>query len=1279
MYHIGKGSLMKKIYLLSVFLIIVSIGFAISHTVTFPNQGANVQVSQMRNDGLVLEWSVKSMLITEKTTDNGIFTNLEIDGFVGNNQVGLPELPYLGRFITVPVNAQINVNFINSNVTEVSLKELGFENFIYPAQPSYSKSQDMSKVSFIYHQDSYRDADYAKNHTPFSFKEAGFMRGQRIFEVIYNPVHYNPVDNTIRVYDNLRVELNFENSDYAQTDYLRAKTWSAEYEKVFQYFLLNYESPTNRSELERFPTKYIIVCHEPFVEAMQAFVEWKTQIGFEVIMASTADPAVGNTTSSIKAFIQGLWDAATPEDPAPSFVLFVGDVAQIPAWNAQASPSGHVTDLTYVRLEGNDFLPEMYYGRFSANNLAELTPQIEKTLMYEKYEMPDPDYLERAVLIAGHDSYWAPTHANGQINYMNHHYFNEQNGYPNPYVYLYPASSSHASTIVNNVSAGLGWANYTAHGLHDQWGDPYFSIPNIYSLNNYGMYPIAIGNCCQTSKFEIYECFGEAWLRAPGKGAVIYIGGTNNTYWNEDYWWAVGHVTPPSNGSAASYNPAQLGMYDMLFHTHGEAIEDWHVTTGAMKHAGNMVVQGTNSDKKNYYWEIYSIMGDPSLIPYLGVPSQNYAQYPSQILIGQQQININNSAPFARVSLSFEGEVYGSVFTNEMGSATLQFNPFVIPGNATIVITAQNHQPIIDTIQIIPADGPYIVFETVVNQTTGDNSVDFATQSSLNISVNNVGSVVAEDLTVSLTSNSNFVQIVQGTVNINSIPAEQVYQIAEPFVISVNPNVANGAVANLILTVTGAGNLTWTMPLQLTVNAPDLSPVGFDILDTTGNNNGRLDPGETAQIVLTFVNAGNAPSLAGNIMVASTNPMVSIQMDSAEISSIFHNQEGQYTFTVTVDEATEAGALTSLSYFANFVSQNIQENYTLPIGLVVEDFESGDFTALPWQNTSVTPWSIVSEDAYQGQYSARSGAITHNQTSILQVPYSLETAGTIEFALKTSCENNYDKLQFYINNAVVGNWSGETPWTVVSFNVPAGNHTFKWVYRKDANNTEGADAAWVDYIVFPSAGGGNVINPIAGVSSTELDLGTVGMSGVASARFNLINLGNQILAGNISVSEGFFLNTTPSFTINPFQNNEYIVTFTSTTPGTYNGNITINTNDPNNSEITINLTVTVSGVNEEDMVNTPLITRLKGNYPNPFNPETKINFDLKDNSNVSIEIFNIRGQKVKTLINEQLNKGQHSVIWNGKDADNRSVASGIYFYRMSSENYSATGKMLLMK
>ncbi len=93
----------------------------------------------------------------------------------------------------------------------------------------------------------------------------------------------------------------------------------------------------------------------------------------------------------------------------------------------------------------------------------------------------------------------------------------------------------------------------------------------------------------------------------------------------------------------------------------------------------------------------------------------------------------------------------------------------------------------------------------------------------------------------------------------------------------------------------------------------------------------------------------------------------------------------------------------------------------------------------------------------------------------------------------------------------------------------------------------------------------------------------------------------------------------------------------------------------------------------------PVFAVLGNNYPNPFNPETTINYEIKEAGIVCIEVFNIKGQIVKTLVNEYLTADNYSIVWNGTNANNESVSSGVYFYKMKSGTYISAKKMILMK
>lgn len=93
----------------------------------------------------------------------------------------------------------------------------------------------------------------------------------------------------------------------------------------------------------------------------------------------------------------------------------------------------------------------------------------------------------------------------------------------------------------------------------------------------------------------------------------------------------------------------------------------------------------------------------------------------------------------------------------------------------------------------------------------------------------------------------------------------------------------------------------------------------------------------------------------------------------------------------------------------------------------------------------------------------------------------------------------------------------------------------------------------------------------------------------------------------------------------------------------------------------------------------PLVTTLNQNYPNPFNPTTTISYQLPEDGKVELAIYNLKGQKVKTLTNETLDSGNHTAVWNGRDDNNKSVSSGIYIYKMKTNDNEETKKMILLK
>ena len=109
------------------------------------------------------------------------------------------------------------------------------------------------------------------------------------------------------------------------------------------------------------------------------------------------------------------------------------------------------------------------------------------------------------------------------------------------------------------------------------------------------------------------------------------------------------------------------------------------------------------------------------------------------------------------------------------------------------------------------------------------------------------------------------------------------------------------------------------------------------------------------------------------------------------------------------------------------------------------------------------------------------------------------------------------------------------------------------------------------------------------------------------------------------------------------------------------------------------LTAEDEAADEVSLAAVPEEFGLGQNYPNPFNPSTTISFALPKASEVTIAIYNLRGQLVRTLVSQPYAAGRHKVVWDGKDVDDVRVASGVYVYRLEAKDFVATKKLTLMK
>lgn len=926
-----------KILALMAALLSIGVGlFAQNRQIELETNSNQLTLTNTSDFGFEASFSLGIIQIREVQTKEGIFDELFVEGWGHSNEVGEPKLPMRREMIYVPLGAKVNLKQNSRSIRSLDAASSRLLHPVIPAQAPVSKSADLSTIPFEINPEAYSKTDF-RTRDWVRMEELGIMRGVRVFALEFYPVRYDPVNSSLELMESLELQVEFENPDLFATGEMLGKTASWEFDKLYAQTLLNWDS-CSRTQLVRHPSKMVILCPVGYTSHIQSYVDWKNQQGIAVSVATVGTGGtMANTSTAIKNYMQSVWNAATPSDPAPTYLLIIGDESgtiQVRPHASTASPSGHITDQPYVRLSGNDYLPEMYHGRFSVSNTTELQNVINKTITYEKTLMPDLSYLGKTILIAGVDSYWASSHGNGAINYATSQYFNTAHGI-NSDNYLYPASGQSATAIRSKANEGRAFINYTAHGSETSWHDPSFTTSHVNAMTNTGKYGVMVGNCCITNWFNYRSpCFGEAVIRKANAGGVAYIGGINSTYWDEDYYWAVGYKRP-INGSAPSYNSNSLGAYDALFHTHGEAYSDWATTLGENVFMGNMAVQQSGSSLRNYYWEIYHIMGDPSLSMYLGVPTANNASYPAQIYIDESIFEVTDAAPYSRVAVSQNGVIHGSAITNANGSLSLPITAFTSPGTATIVITAQNRITHINQIPVVFNNVPEMEITSLAYTDTNNNIPEYSENGWFNITYKNSGNGPAINLSAVLSCETPGITITNDTHQINYLAVNASTSVSHAFAISIADDIVNGTQADFIITMTMSGFEYWIHEFSLNLKAPELEFGQIDLVDT-GNNNGKLDPGETATLSIVLKNIGDASTLAGLGTMSCVTPGITILNSSSPFQSISANGQRVLTFELSADPSTPIATVAKLNFHALAGQYSVSTIHNLVIGSPVE-------------------------------------------------------------------------------------------------------------------------------------------------------------------------------------------------------------------------------------------------------------------------------------------------------------------------------------------------------
>ena len=473
-------------------------------------------------------------------------------------------------------------------------------------------------------------------------------------------------------------------------------------------------------------------------------------------------------------------------------------------------------------------------------------------------------------------------------------------------------------------------------------------------------------------------------------------------------------------------------------------------------------------------WNFYdlNLMGDVAVSPWHDEPFTPEVNYEAEILVGLSSTNItvtdNNGSGLYnfRCALFHNQELIGVGYTDQDGNATIEFaDPIDFVDEMSLIVTGCNAWP--QTLEVIslPGNCAYVIYNTYeINDENGQ--ADFGETIHLNMNFKNVGTLATNNITATLSTESEYVTITDNTATIASLNGNENISLDNAFTMVISDTVPDMTNAKFFVTCTD-GTDTWTSKFNMKLHAPVLAFTGMDIDDSAGNNNGNVDAGETITVHFSIVNNGSSTAPDVHFEIYNNIPEIVLSQSTFELGNIEAGQSYICDFTFTLTENAEYGAAYQIP-IALFTGDYVtHDDFFFTVGQVMEGFESGNLNSFEWNNNSPMPWYIVGDQHYEGHYCLKSGNIDNAEETTISITLTVYTPGEVSFYKKVSSEASYDKLIFYIDESEKGNWSGQIDWSLQTYPISTGNHTLRWTYHKDYSISSGNDCAWLDNIVFP--------------------------------------------------------------------------------------------------------------------------------------------------------------------------------------------------------------------
>ncbi|MFH1145279.1 MAG: C25 family cysteine peptidase [Candidatus Eisenbacteria bacterium] len=1179
----------------------------------------------------------------------GQYDHIVLQGAWSYGEPGEPVLPKAGVQLVLPPGEEV----VSVNVIGGEKVELAGQYYLAPGQRQYpltytGTATPDAPLPAIYASDA---AFPGKLHEE---PQTGLLRGYQIASLVLHPVEYAPQSGRLAYYRNLDVEIVTAPSEPArlQTEEMirhdaatlaRVRAVVDNPPAVADYAGVPQNAPRTRALDPALAYKYLIVTADAWAGYLDPLVAFETERGFKtgVFLKSwiSANYTGADEQTKIRNFIidaYGTWGV--------DYVLLVGDARDatngilhrgLYAVGYGLGDDDIPADMYYGCLDGNwntdgdsywgeaseaDLYFEVGIGRACIDSATELQNFITKTMRYQ--QEPVVEECDEALMVG--ELLWDdPTYGDDykeEVRTGSSAYGYTTVGFPGTMEVgtLYDRSGTWSkTTLINLMETGMNIVNHLGHCNVTYAMRMYNTdIPSFDNDGTTHSYNFVYSQGCYCGSFDNRTDSETYTDDCFAEQFVADDDGAVAVVMNSRYGWGEHEST---NGSSQYFDRQ---FFDAIFGEHIYALAD--VNDDSKMDNVWSISYGAN---RWCYYEL-NVFGDPAMHLWTAEPDEMECMYPPTVFIGAADFAVSVSKPGgmplqgARVTIYTEDyAVHDSGVTDAFGEVTL--HPYAEgPGMLHIQVTAHDYLPHTGTSVISAPSGPYVVFDShVVQDDEGDQDgeADAGEALGIDLTLENVGVDPATAVTVTLASADPQVNILTPTRAFPNLPAGGFGTSVAPFDIEIAAITPDQHVVAFTFQATSAEG-QWSGGFNMLVAAPVLACGELLVSDNSGNGDGGADPGETVYLQIWLNNTGHssAPALEGTLF---TSESVVAILDGQAGSPGFDPQEPGLLGTFEVQVLPGCPDPTTLQFQIDLTAAN---GFEAELDLVLD--VGGWFD--PAENDRGWTFGTTGDGATSGIWLRAEPVGTTENTNQVQPEYD----HTVDPG----------ELCFVTGNASAGQSSGTndvdggkttllSPVFDLSEAVSASVEYWRW-YTNNLGNNPGQDYWNVD-ITANGTDWVSLEHTLTSATSWNQYTFDVGSFVALTDHIQMRFIAEDASPGSLveAAVDDFVLDVV----------------------------------------LALPSGLTVEEVREG--------YGILSYGPNPFGRQSSLVYRLARASAVRIDVYDVTGRSVRTLVDGPVEAGTHALAFDGLDRGGHALTSGIYFLRMETPEMFEVRQVTIMR